>query len=69
MAYNKATGWTPSGAPLTDDSDRIARAYEAIYALLEESTTEQRDADERGGVCATAPRRPDHRVRQGTRYR
>jgi hypothetical protein len=52
LAYNKATGWTPSGAPLVDDSERVARAYEAIYALLEKSTTEQREADERAETFA-----------------
>jgi HK97 family phage prohead protease len=36
LAYNRATGWTPSGVPLVDDSERFARAYEGVYATLEE---------------------------------
>jgi hypothetical protein len=37
LAYNRATNWTPSGIPLTDDSARINDAYAAIRAKLEEA--------------------------------
>ncbi len=41
LAYNKATGWTPSGAPLTDDRERIARAYAAVRALIAEKSNDR----------------------------